>query len=200
LASEKIVFEHPVNGGLATSLAWFDLRDKNRAYLDPDAPPGTPYYLNAGEIKSTGWEMEISGKPMRGLDVMAGYTYLSTRCLKDATNEGKPYSIFSPRHQLKLWSNYRFGGDSFLGRVSIGLGMQAQGAAQSTRGQRDLIVNSGYAVFNGRIAYEIDRHYSLSLNVNNVFDRKYYASVGTTNTYNFYGEPRSFMLTLRASY
>lgn len=186
------------NGKLAASLAWFNIRDKNRAYADPGDPTGT-YYLNAGEVESSGWETEISGQPMRGLDVMAGYTYLNTRYLKDVSNEGKSYSIFSPRHQLKLWSNYRFA-DGVLEKLSLGLGMLAQSAAQSTRGWRDEVVNTGYAVFNGRIAYEIDKHYSLSLNVNNLLDRKYYASVGTTNIYNFYGEPRSFMLTLRATY
>lgn len=187
------------DGKLAASLAWFDIRDKNRAYADPNDASGT-YYLNAGQVESTGWEAEISGKPWRGLDVMAGYTYLTTRYLKDASNEGKSYSIFSPRHQLKLWSNYRFASDSALARVNLGLGMLAQSAAQSTRGWRDEVINAGYAVFNGRIAYEFDKHYSISLNVNNLFNRKYYASVGTTNIYNFYGEPRNVMLTLRASY
>ena len=52
---------------------------------------------------------------------------------------------------------------------------------------------------NSRIAYKIDKTYSVSLMANNLFDRKYWASIGT-NTYNFYGEPRNFMLTLHASY
>lgn len=188
-----------IDGKLAASLAWFDIRDKNRAYADP-AYPSSSYYLNAGEIESKGWELEVSGKPVRGLDVMTGYTYLTTEYLSDRSSEGKSYSIFTPRHQLKLWSNYRFDADSALSGFSLGLGVLAQTKAQSSRGWRDEVVNTGYVVFNGKIGYQIDKHHSLALAINNILDHKYYASVGTPSTYNFYGEPRNFMLTLRGTY
>lgn len=187
------------DGKLAGSLAWFDIRDKNRAYADP-AYPSSNFYLSAGEVESKGWELEVSGKPARGLDVMAGYTHLTTKYLTDRSSEGKSYSIQTPRNQFKLWSNYRFDNAGILSGFSLGLGMQAQSKAQSSRGWRDEVVNSGYAVFNGKIGYQIDKHYALSVVVNNLFDRKYYASVGTPNIYNFYGEPRNFMLTLRGTY
>lgn len=188
-----------LDGKLAASLAWFNLRDENRAYADP-AYPTSSFYLNAGEVESKGWEMEIVGRALPGLDLSAGYTNLTTRYLKDRGNEGKTYSIQSPKHQLKLWGNYTFAATGTLAGFSAGLGLLAQSESQSSRGWRDEVVNTGYAIANGRIAYRIDKTYSLSLLVNNLFDRKYYASVGTPNIYNFYGEPRSFLLTLRAAY
>lgn len=188
-----------LDGKLGASLAWFDVRDKNRAYADPNDLSGT-LFLNAGEIESTGWELEATGKPMPGLELMASYTYLTTKYLSDRTNQGKTYSIFTPKDQFRIWGNYRFATDSSLNGVSVGLGVIANSKAQSSRGWRDEIVNSGYAVVNGRIAYQIDKNYSLNLAINNLLDKKYYASVGTWNTYNFYGEPRSFTLTLRGSY
>ncbi|WP_437881221.1 TonB-dependent siderophore receptor [Pseudomonas sp. LRF_L74] len=187
-----------LNDRLAVSLAWFDLQDENRAYADP-AYPTQNFYLNAGKVQSRGWEMEVSGSPIDGLELIAGYTRLTTRYLKDRSNAGKTFSIQTPRHQFKLWSNYSFSQGSLDG-LSLGLGLLANSAAQSSRGWRDEVVNSGYAVLNGRIGYRIDEHYSLSLLANNLLDRKYYASVGTPNIYNFYGEPRNFMLTLSASY
>ncbi|THF65295.1 TonB-dependent siderophore receptor [Pseudothauera rhizosphaerae] len=187
------------DGKLAASLALFNIRDKDRAYADPDRPTDN-FYLNAGEIESKGWEAEVSGSPLPGLDLVAGYTRLTTRYLKDRNNQGKDYSIASPKHQFKLWANYRFAPDSDLAGVSVGLGLLAQSKAQSSRGWRDELLNSGYGVVNGRIAYQIDKTYSLSLLVNNLLDRKYYASVGTPSMYNFYGEPRNFLLTLRAQY
>lgn len=78
------------------------------------------------------------------------------------------------------------------------MGLQANSKAQSSRGRRDQVVNSGYVVVNSRIAWQINKTYSLSLQMNNLFDKKYYASVGQPHTYNFYGEPRNFMLTLKA--
>ncbi|WP_084513851.1 TonB-dependent siderophore receptor [Azovibrio restrictus] len=186
-----------LDGRLAASLALFNLRDKNRAYRD-DRYPNSYYYLNAGEVESKGWEVEVTGRPLQGLDLSAGYTRLETRYLKDATNQGKSYSIQTPKNQLKLWGNYRFDSQSPLAGWSAGMGLQANSKAQSSRGRRDQVVNSGYVVVNSRIAWQINKTYSLSLQMNNLFDKKYYASVGQPHTYNFYGEPRNFMLTLKA--
>lgn len=183
---------------LAVSLAWFDLQDENRAYADPDFPTEN-YYLNAGKVQSRGWELEISGEPVEGLELMAGYTHLTTRFLKDRNNEGKTFSIQTPKQQFKLWGNYSFSKGALQG-LSLGLGMLANSEVQSSRGWRDEVVNSGYAVFNGRIGYKINDNYSVSLLANNLLDRTYYASVGTPNIYNFYGEPRNFTLTLNATY
>ncbi|QLF93436.1 TonB-dependent siderophore receptor [Pseudomonas sp. ABC1] len=183
---------------LAVSLAWFDLQDKNRAYADPDYPTQS-FYLNAGRVQSRGWEVEVVGRPLAGLELMAGYTRLTTRYLKDRNNEGLTYSIQTPKHQFKLWSHYAIQGGALDG-LSLGLGVLANSAVQSSRGWRDEVANSGHAVLNGRIGYRIDEHYSIGLNANNLLDRRYYASVGTPNIYNFYGEPRNLALTLSASY
>lgn len=188
-----------LDGKLGTSLAFFNLRDKNRAYADP-AYPTSNFFLNAGEIESKGYEVEVTGQPFDRFDISAGYTNLTTTYLSDRSNQGKTASIFSPKHQFKLWGNYHFSPSGPLSGLSMGMGIIAQSKVQSTRGWRDEVVNSGYAVFNSHIAYQIDRQYSLNLAINNVFDTRYYASVGTPNNYNFFGEPRSFMLTLKGSY
>jgi outer membrane receptor for ferric coprogen and ferric-rhodotorulic acid len=188
-----------VDDKLAASFAVFDIRDKNRAYADP-AYPSSSFYLNAGEIESRGWEVEAVGQALPGLEIITGYTNLGTRYLKDRANEGKSYSIASPRHQLKLWGNYTFAPDSVLSGFTAGLGVLAQSKTQSTRGWRDQLMEGGYAVVNARIGYQINKSYSVSLLANNLFDRKYYETVGTPNIYNFYGEPRNFKLTLKATY
>lgn len=186
-----------LDGKLGASFAVFNVRDKNRAYLDPS---NGATYLNAGEIESRGWEVEAVGQALPGLEIITGYTNLGTRYLKDRNNEGKSYSIASPRHQLKLWGNYTFAPDNMLSGFSAGLGVLAQSKTQSTRGWRNQLMEGGYAVVNGRIAYQINKSYSVSLLANNLFDRKYYDTVGTPNIYNFYGEPRNFKLTLKATY
>jgi outer membrane receptor for ferric coprogen and ferric-rhodotorulic acid len=187
------------DGDLLASLALFNIRDKNRAFADP-AYPTSSFYLNAGEIESKGWEVETTGKPLARLDVTAGYTHLTTHYLADRTNQGLVYSIQTPVHQFKLWSNYRFSAEGALSGFNLGLGLLANSAVQSSRGWRNQLMTGGYAVVNGNVGYQIDKKSSLSLQVNNLLDRKYYASVGTPNTYNFYGEPRSFNLVLRTSY
>ncbi|PXX42192.1 TonB-dependent siderophore receptor [Aquitalea magnusonii] len=184
---------------LGATLAFFNIRDKNRAYADP-AYPSSNYYLNAGEIESQGVELEVQGKVNSRFDVTAGYTYMTTTYLSDPSNQGKTYSIQTPRNQFKLWSNYSFDDTGWLKGYSLGGGLIAQSRAQSSRGWSDEVVNSGYVVANARIGYQFNKNYSLALNINNLFDTRYYASVGTPNIYNFYGEPRNVMLTLRGKY
>ncbi|MGL4410288.1 MAG: TonB-dependent siderophore receptor [Zoogloea sp.] len=188
-----------MEGRLGASAAWFDIRDRNRAYPDPTDPSGI-YYINLGQVQSTGYELEVTGSPLPRVNLSASYTYLVTRYLTDPSNTGLAYSIQSPKNQLRLWGDYRFSDAGPLAGFGAGLGVFAQSPAQSTRGWRDEVVNSGYSVWNGRISYEVNKTYSLALAINNITDRKYYASVGTPNIYNFYGDPRNYMLTLKASY
>ena len=48
--------------------------------------------------------------------------------------------------------------------------------------------------------YKINDNFTATLNVNNVFDQKYYSRVGGTSVFNFYGEPRSATFRLSAKF
>ena len=61
----------------------------------------------------------------------------------------------------------------------------------------------GYALVDLFTEYSLNEHWSATLNVNNVFDKTYYETVGTgTGTFsgNWYGAPRNVLFTVRASY
>ncbi|KAA0889605.1 TonB-dependent receptor [Pusillimonas sp. ANT_WB101] len=45
--------------------------------------------------------------------------------------------------------------------------------------------------------HQVTPQWVLGLNVNNVFGRTYYEKVGSVSNSNWYGAPRSWMLTLR---
>ncbi|MDC5504136.1 TonB-dependent receptor, partial [Acinetobacter baumannii] len=58
----------------------------------------------------------------------------------------------------------------------------------------------GYAVWNASVQYRINRNWQAVLNLNNLFDKVYYRTVGTSGGNNWYGEPRNVMLTLRGTF
>jgi iron complex outermembrane receptor protein/outer membrane receptor for ferric coprogen and ferric-rhodotorulic acid len=58
----------------------------------------------------------------------------------------------------------------------------------------------GYALWNAMVQYRIDPRWTLTLNVNNLFDKTYYQTLGSTFSNNLYGAPRNAMLTLRGSF
>lgn len=86
-------------------------------------------------------------------------------------------------------------------RVSIGAGVNAQSDNfRLSPASGEKISQAGYAVWNGRIGYRIDETWSVALNGNNLFDKRYYASIGTETFGNYYGEPRNFMVSVKASF
>ncbi|MEK6215054.1 MAG: TonB-dependent receptor, partial [Vibrio fluvialis] len=51
----------------------------------------------------------------------------------------------------------------------------------------------GYALFDAAIRYDITDNMQATFNVYNLFDREYFYRVGTTTTFNMYGEPANVM-------
>jgi len=108
------------------------------------------------------------------------------------TLAGTQFTLFEPRHSLKGYANDRLGGSQWSvgGDVQITSGVIGTDAAGTREEGR-------YGVASVQVGYQISPQTSVSLAVNNAFDRKYYARVGGLNSYNTYSDPRNAMLTLR---
>ena len=158
-------------------------------------------YENAGKVRAQGFEAEISGEVIERLQLLAGYTYTQTKTLDDIDTSlnGGSFNSYVPRHVLRLWGDYALGGA--LERFSVGAGVNAQSdnfRVSPTTGEK--ITQAGYAVWNGRVGYRIDDTWSLALNGNNLFDKRYYTTIGTEGFGNYYGEPRNFTMTVKAHF
>ncbi|MGU2281190.1 Fe(3+)-pyochelin receptor FptA [Pseudomonas aeruginosa] len=188
------------DGRLNLSLAAFRIDLENNPQEDPDhpRPPNNPFYISGGKVRSQGFELEGTGYLTPYWSLSAGYTYTSTEYLKDSQNDsGTRYSTFTPRHLLRLWSNYDLPWQDR--RWSVGGGLQAQ-SDYSVDYRGVSMRQGGYALVNMRLGYKIDEHWTAAVNVNNLFDRTYYQSLFNPNWNNRYGEPRSFNVSLRGAF
>ncbi len=189
------------DGRLNLSLAAFRIDLENNPQEDPDhpgPPPNNPFYISGGKVRSQGFELEGTGYLTPYWSLSAGYTYTSTEYLKDSQNDsGTRYSTFTPRHLLRLWSNYDLPWQDR--RWSVGGGLQAQ-SDYSVDYRGVSMRQGGYALVNMRLGYKIDEHWTAAVNVNNLFDRTYYQSLFNPNWNNRYGEPRSFNVSLRGAF
>lgn len=188
------------DGRLNLSLAAFRIDLENNPQEDPDhpGPPNNPFYISGGKVRSQGFELEGTGYLTPYWSLSAGYTYTSTKYLKDSQNDsGTRYSTFTPRHLLRLWSNYDLPWQDR--RWSVGGGLQAQ-SDYSVDYRGVSMRQGGYALVNMRLGYKIDEHWTAAVNVNNLFDRTYYQSLSNPNWNNRYGEPRSFNVSLRGAF
>ncbi|MFT4171153.1 MAG: TonB-dependent siderophore receptor [Rhodocyclaceae bacterium] len=190
-------------GKLNLAFAVFRIDETNRAIQVTPTVVDSCCYATNGKVRSEGFETEISGQLLPGWQLTAGYTFNSTKYLKDATYEGQPFRSIAPRHLLRLWTSYRLPGE--WSAWDVGGGVDAQSGTYSQGGNPSVRVQQGgYSVASLRAGYRIDKTWSLALSINNLFDRTYYSRLGTAGRFgpanfgNVYGEPRNVVLTLRA--
>lgn len=192
------------DGRLNASLALFRIRDKNRAADDTDPTHVCDTWNGvcskaSGVVQSQGWEAEVSGSPVRGVDLLAGYAYTDARYHSDSdpSNVGQRFDAFKmPKHLLRTWAQYRFDHRwASLAGLSVGLGVQYHSELYSS-----VVRQGGYTTVSARIGYAINRQWDLSLTVNNLFDKTYLDATGYAFYYNIYGAPRNALLTLRGRF
>jgi outer membrane receptor for ferric coprogen and ferric-rhodotorulic acid len=185
-----------MDGRVNTSLALFRYDQENRALNDLAsgfACDGWYCSIAAGKVRSQGLDAEISGEVFTGLQLFAGYTYNTTKYLDDPDNEGKVFSTWTPKHMLRVWSDYQFSGD--WNRVSAGLGFTTQ---SHTLGYEHTFDVPGYTVWSARAGYQLTKEIGLALNANNLFDKHYYtAGYSQLSGNNNFGEPRNLMFSVK---
>ncbi|MFT4052888.1 MAG: TonB-dependent siderophore receptor [Novosphingobium sp.] len=199
------------DGKLNTSFALFRVVESNRSQEDPDnpspcagSPTGDACYIADGKVRGQGFEAEVSGEVLAGLQVMAGYTFVNTKYLRDRTatgeasaNEGLAFNTTTPKHLLRAWATYKLPGK--LDRLTVGGEVNAQSRIYRVSGIYT-IEQKAYALLSARIAFDLDEHVKLSVNANNLLDKTYYQRIGTLSSDNRYGEPRSVMFNARITY
>lgn len=181
-----------LDGRLNASAAVFRSKDKNRALTDLDNPG---FFLQAGVVRIEGFEFEVTGSPIPGMEIVASYTNVKTEYeVGTAAQIGTPFDLNTPRHTYKLFARYE---PEALGGAFASVGLNGQSRIVESSQLRQ---QPPFAVASGQVGYRINEHFRAFLSVNNIFDKVYYQRVGSINTYNFYGEPRNFLITLRAGY
>lgn len=185
-----------MDGRVNTALALFRYDQENRPVNDLAsgfACDGWYCSTPSGKVRSQGLDAEISGEVLTGLQLFAGYTYNTTKYIDDPVNEGKVFSTWTPKHMLRAWGDYRFGGD--WSQVSAGLGFTTQ---SHTLGYEHTFDVPGYTVWSARVGYQLTPEIGLALNANNLFDKHYYtAGYNQLNGNNNFGDPRNVMFSVK---
>ncbi|MCV2217627.1 TonB-dependent siderophore receptor [Thauera sp. Sel9] len=185
-----------LDGRVNASLAVFRYDHENRAVNDVAsgfACSGWYCAKASGKVRSQGIEAEISGEVLSDLQLMAGYTYNTSRFMSDPVNQGKVFSTWTPRHMLRVWASYRLPGE--WNQLTVGGGLTAQ---SHTLGYDRSFKVPGFTVANLRLGYQATPEVGLALNLNNVFDKRYWIpAYAQQDGNNDYGEPRNVMFTLK---
>ena len=181
---------------LNTSLALFDIEQKNRAVQVWDTADQKWYWEPVGKVRSRGIEAEISGNLSEDWKLFAGYTFNRSKYLeaesKGTVPAGTNFSLHTPKHMLRLHTSYNLPFDGK--KWTIGGGVTAQSKTASLYG----VKRGGHAVFNANIDYQASKNLKLALISTNLFNRYYYENnkVSSKGANNYYGEPRNVMFNV----
>lgn len=160
----------PDGGRVSHTLSVFNLVQQNVKTRDP---ANEVNYVQTGEVRSRGLELESNLSLAAGLDLTASYTYSDVRITRNNDgNEGKR-PITTPKHMAAAWVHKRFGSGLLQG-VDLGLGARWTGetfadAANTAR-------NAGYTIVDARIGYDLREVLpgaKLGLNATNLTDKRY---------------------------
>jgi TonB-dependent siderophore receptor len=166
---------------------------------------------------SEGVDAEVTGEIVPGLQVAASYTYNRNENRGTALfNDGLPLQSRFPAHIYKVWLSYQPRRQDWLGRLNVGAGVNGQSSTFvrglvcpqtnpvtgfcQVRQQGFQFVEPPYAIVAARIGYTFNDRLSAAININNMFDKKYYQTVGVPGSGNYYGEPRNVLFSLNAKY
>lgn len=201
-ATYEIGLKGELFGGRAnTSFALYRVDQKNRATEDlasgANCRDGYYCYTDGGRVRSQGFDAEISGELARGWNLFAGYTFNRNTYERDINNQGQDFNTYTPKHMLRAWTTYQLPGA--WSAFTLGGGVNAQSASYRKVGTVS-IQAPGRAVWSSYVRYQINKQWQASLNFNNMFDKRYYTSIGNLVNSSHYGDPRNVMLTLRGNF
>jgi catecholate siderophore receptor len=157
------------------------------------APTGGTSMLVDGQ-RSKGVELGLTGNVTSQWSVMGGYAYQNARltAAQSVTIPAGTTLAQVPTHSLSLWNRY-----DFTPSIGAGLGLVHRDSIYSSNSNK--VTLPAFTRVDAALYYALNAQYQLQLNVENLFDKKYYASANS-DTNITPGSPRALQLTLNAKF
>lgn len=181
-----------LQGRVNASLSVFRIEQDNLAQTDAGfLIPGTTNQASfaAEGTTSKGFEVEVSGAITDNWNLMVGWSQFQA---EDA--DGTAVNTNYPRRTATLFTTYR------MNQLTVGGGVNWESSnytlATNPLGQSEKLKQDSYALVRLMAKYQMTPALSAQLNINNLFDEKYYTNIGFYSQL-AYGAPRNANLTLK---
>lgn len=177
---------------LNASLAVFRSRQNNYAESVGINPATGQSYYRGINATSTGYEFDLAGSITADWEASAGFTQLG---IEDDRNRN--VRTYVPRRVLRVTTTYRL---PWLPGLKVGGSLRWQDrivrdqGATDTQGREIFTHQGSYALLGAMARYDFDPSWSATLNVDNLSNRKYIASLYWAQGY--YGAPTNWQLNV----
>lgn len=188
--NKELGLKWDVSPDLSASAAVYKLDRSNVAVTD--VGDSTKQTI-AGAQHTKGVELGLSGKLTRQWSVMGGYAYMDSQLtgVPGSTTKGGVQAQV-PKHTFSLWNRY-----DFTPSLAAALGVVYRDSLYTST--NNTVTLPAFTRFDGAVFYTLNKHYKLQMNVENMFDKQYYASANSDNNITP-GSPRSLRVTLNAKF
>lgn len=165
-----------LDDNLTITTAAFHIEQKNVVVTDI-----TGNAIGAEGRETKGFDFDLNGQILPGWNILASYTFAQP---KDADNSSVTGSIYQsrvtgqPKHTGSLWTTYELQSGRLQG---LGAGFGVQAASDTWNGSTNNYFKiGGWAQTDASVFYHQPK-YTVTLGVNNLFDRELYSYSSTAN-------------------
>lgn len=132
-----------------------------------------------GEVESKGFEVSFLGSPIKGMNIIAGYSYNDSNVVKgDEGYPGHRTEEAGPKNLINFWGTYKVQ-QGTLKNFGIGFGGNSASRFYTlNRGNVGAFPLPSYIVMNSSLSYTEDR-YSIILKLDNIANKKYFSGWST---------------------
>lgn len=163
---------------ISASVSYYDIRVKDRVITDPNNINNS---IQGGEVESKGVEVSIVANPIKGLNVIAGFSHNDAEVTKESLGDGylglRPEEA-GPETLVNFWANYTITNGQLKG---FGIGFGGNYASEYktlNRANTGTFALPDYTVLNSALSYDNDK-FNVSLKLNNMLNEKYYSGWST---------------------
>lgn len=185
--NEEVGLKWDVAPGLSLTAAAYRLERTNVIAPDPVDP--TRSILTDGQ-RIKGFELGLAGNITEAWSVMGAYAWQDGEVLAGSDAGNRPANL--PEQTASLWNRYDLG-------QSWGVGLGVVYRSDMYAGNGNVVTLKGYTRYDAAVFYDINEHLGLQLNIENLFDKQYFASAHNDNNITP-GSPRAAYLSVRLSF
>jgi catecholate siderophore receptor len=157
---------------LSLTTAVYRLDRTNTTSRDPNDPSRT---VQTGSHRTNGYELGVNGNLTRRWRVVGGYAYQDALVTSETTAAPRGARVaLVPHHTFSLWNNYRI-----LPRLGMGLGVIHQD--DMFAGIDNTVRLPSFTRADLAAYFTLTEMVRLQANVENLFDRTYYATAHSNN-------------------
>lgn len=176
------------NTTLSATAALYRLDRTNVAIVDPNNP--AQMILVDGQ-QVDGIEIGVTGQVSDSWQIMAGYAHQDSEVQTPGATDGNQLGQV-PRNSYSLWNRFELS-------EQWGIGVGAVRRDDVFVSTDNAVVLPGFTRVDAAVFFKLSDHTKMQLNVENLFDREYFASAHSNNNI-MPGSPRAFRVGLNFAF